>query len=268
LQHIESPHNQRVKLAVRLRSPRGRQQQQRIVVDGIRETTRALQSSLEITELFICEELVNALDLHEIQNAALKHPDATLFSLPKSLFKKLAFGDRTDGIVAIAKRPATRLADLPEPDNALIAVLESFEKPGNLGAVLRSADGAGIDAVMIASPLTDVFHPNAIRNSTACLFHMPIAVDSTENCYQWLQERKIKCVAATPQATRFYYDADFTGNTAIILGNEARGLSPRWLCDEIPGFRIPMVGCADSLNVSSAATAIFYEAHRQRHQQK
>ena len=268
VQYIESPNNPRLKTALRLRSPRGRQQQQRIVIDGIRETIRSLQSELEITELFFCEELIEAERLASILNAAKHLDQRNILALPKQLFKKISFGDRTDGVVAIANRPETGLDQLKVVDAPMIAVLESFEKPGNLGAVLRSADGAGIDLVLIASPKTDLFHPNSIRNSVGCVFHLPIAVDTTERCQAWLKKLSVKCYAAIPDSPNSYFDANFCGSAAIVLGNEAQGLSAAWTTQEVTGVKLPMCGNADSLNVSAAATAMFYEAFRQRHLSK
>ena len=264
MQQIESPNNSRVKMAARLRSPRGRVQQNRIVIDGIRESIRALQAQLEVTELFVCPDLVNDELLTTILQTASHVSPKNIISLPKIVFKKIAFGDRADGVVVVANRPDTSPDRLDVPQEPLVAVLESFEKPGNLGAVLRSADGAGIDAVLIASPLTDLFHPNAIRNSVGCVFHLPIAVASTDICIKWLASKNLKCFAAKPESEQLYFDAQFVNGSAIVLGNEAKGLSDAWSIPSVSGIKLPMCGIADSLNVASAATAVFYEAFRQR----
>jgi TrmH family RNA methyltransferase len=179
-------------------------------------------------------------------------------------FAKLAYGDRLDGIVSVAETPLHRLADLDLPSNPLIGVIEGVEKPGNLGAVLRTADGAGLSAVIVAEPGTDLLNPNVIRASLGTIFSVPVAVASSGEVLAWLRERDISIVAARVQGSVDYTVADYRGPTAIALGSEARGLSDAWAELATASVHIPMLGVADSLNVSATAAILFYEARKQR----
>ena len=187
-----------------------------------------------------------------------------LWELGPEAFAKLAYGDRLDGIVSVAETPLHRLADLDLPANPLIGVIEGVEKPGNLGAVLRTADGAGLSAVIVAEPGTDLLNPNVIRASLGTIFSVPVAVASTGDVLTWLRERDIAIVAARVQGSVDYTGADYTGPTAIALGSEARGLSDAWAELASASVHIPMLGVADSLNVSATAAILFYEARKQR----
>jgi TrmH family RNA methyltransferase len=187
-----------------------------------------------------------------------------MWDLGPEAFAKLAYGDRLDGIVSVAETPLHRLADLDLPANPLIGVIEGIEKPGNLGAVLRTADGAGLSAVIVAEPGTDLLNPNVIRASLGTIFSVPVAVASSGEVLAWLQERDISIVAARVQGSVDYTVADYRGPTAIALGSEARGLSDAWAELATASVHIPMLGVADSLNVSATAAILFYEARKQR----
>ena len=177
---------------------------------------------------------------------------------------KLAFGDRHEGIVAVIRAPSQALDALQLPAAPLVVVVDGVEKPGNLGAVLRSADGAGADAVIAASPRTDLANPNVIRASAGTVFALPTAAAPTDDVLAFLRERGIRPIAARVDATRPYTDADLTGAVAIVLGTEAEGLGPAWSGGDIETVRLPMHGIADSLNVSVTAAILLYEARRQR----
>jgi TrmH family RNA methyltransferase len=177
---------------------------------------------------------------------------------------KLAFGDRTDGVIAIIRPPSARLADLALPPNSLVVVVESVEKPGNLGAVLRTADGAGADAVIAADPLTDVFNPNAIRASLGTIFRLPLAVAASGEVLDWLSRQAIHGLATRVDAPTRYTDIDLRESVAIIVGSESTGLTATWRGQQVTPVRIPMLGAGDSLNVSVAAAILLYEAVRQR----
>jgi len=260
---ITSTANPRLKAALRLRSRRERDKAGLTLVDGARETARALAAGATINEAFVSaqfcidDECRAALD-------GLRSARVPLWELGPEAFAKLAYGDRLDGIVAIAATPLLRLADLALPRNPLIAVIEGVEKPGNLGAVLRTADGAGVSAVIVAEPGTDLLNPNVIRASLGTVFSIPVAVASTGEVLTWLAEQAISIVAARVQASDDYSAVDYTGPTAIALGSEARGLSDAWAELADASVHIPMLGVADSLNVSATAAILFYEALRQR----
>lgn len=262
-QQISSTGNPRLKAALRLRGRRERDRRGLTLIDGVRETARALIGGATLREAFLspgecaddeCHELVDSLRAREIP----------MIELGPEAFAKLAYGDRLDGVVAVAETPLRRLDDLILPPEPLIAVVEGVEKPGNLGAILRSADGAGVAAVIVAAPGTDLFNPNVIRASVGTVFSVPVSVASTGDVLDWLRRRQIGIVAARVDGSIDHTDADYTGAVAIALGSEARGLSDAWA--ELAGasVRVPMLGVADSLNVSATAAVLFYEALRQR----
>ena len=259
---ITSLTNPRVKAAVRLRDRREREATGRTIVDGAREILRALDAGVDVATAFLCHDLVRSPDAHAVADR-LARRDTTIEVSPEVL-AKVAFGDRSDGIVAIVETPRLGLADLALATDPLVVVVEGLEKPGNLGAILRSADGAGADAVIVADPLTDAFNPNAIRASLGTIFAMPVVTATSEATLAWLGNRGIRVVATIVEASTPYTRADLTGPLAIVLGSEAGGLSPAWRTPDVTGISIPMAGIADSLNVSVAAAVVLFEAVRQR----
>jgi RNA methyltransferase, TrmH family len=260
---IASPSNPRIKAAVRLRERRERDRTGLTLVDGARELGRALDAGVAVEEAFVHPPLVRSDDAQHAVDR-LRERSVNVVEVSDTAFGKLAFGDRTDGVIAVVRRPSTDLKGIALPPDPLVAVLEGVEKPGNVGAVLRSADGAGADALVVADPRTDVFNPNAIRASLGTIFTVSIGAQSTAHVRTWLQALKLRVFAARPDASDAPWDVDLTGPVAIVLGSEAAGLGERWLDDEITGVRIPMRGVADSLNVSVAAAVLLYEARRQR----
>ncbi len=259
---ITSLTNPRVKAAVRLRDRRERDTTGLTIVDGAREILRALDAGVRVETAFVAPDLIRS---PEAMAAAerLRHRPGTLEATP-AVLAKVAFGERSDGVVAIVKTPDPTLDDLVLPADALVVVVEGVEKPGNLGAVLRSADGAGAHAVIAADPLTDPFNPNAIRASLGTIFAVPVVSASSGETLTWLVDRGIRPVAAVVGAATTYTDADLTGPVAIVLGSEAAGLTDPWRDERVGSVSIPMAGIADSLNVSIAAAVMLYEAVRQR----
>jgi TrmH family RNA methyltransferase len=260
---ITSQANPRVKAAVRLRDRRERDATGLTIVDGPRELLGALDHGIAIAEAFVCDELVRTPDAAEAVRR-LRAAGVGVVPVSAGVMAKIAFGDRSDGVVAIARVPETSLDRLAVPPEPLIVVIEAVEKPGNLGAILRTADGAGADAVIAADPLTDPFNPNAIRASMGTIFGIPIATASTPATLEWLADRGIRPIAARVGAPAAYTEADLRGAVAVVLGGEATGLSPAWDDSRVTAVGIPMHGTADSLNVSVAAAIILYEALRQR----
>ncbi|HEY3164681.1 MAG TPA: TrmH family RNA methyltransferase [Candidatus Limnocylindrales bacterium] len=259
---ITSLTNPRVKAAVRLRARRERETTGLTIVDGAREILRALDAGVRIETAFLAEDLIRTPDA-EAAAERLRHRPTTIAVSP-AVLAKVAFGERSDGVVAIVETPNADLADLRLPDDPLLVVLEGVEKPGNLGAVIRTADGAGAAAVIAADPLTDPFNPNAIRASLGTIFALPVVAASTADTIAWLADRGIKVVATIVDAPTAWTDADLTGPLAIALGNEADGLSAAWHDAAVTAISIPMRGIADSLNVSTAAAVVLFEAVRQR----
>lgn len=260
---ITSLQNPRVKEAVRLREARARRKTGRFLIEGAREVRRAISAGVEAAEAFVCPDLCVT---DERQEAAERAQEAAheVFHVTPAVFAKLAFGDRAEGVLVVAVAPQRTLADLTLPANPLIAVLEGFEKPGNFGAVLRSADAAGVSAVIATGPSLDLYNPHAIRASLGALFTLPVcAADSRETC-TWLRGGSMAIYAARVGGEILYSQADFRQPAAIILGSEAHGLSEIWQEEAIIPIGLPMCGVVDSLNVSAAAAVLFYEALRQR----
>lgn len=255
--------NPRVKAAVRLRDRRERDETGLTIIDGARELLRALDAGVTIEEAFVCAQLIRSDEARAaVERLAAAGTDLVEVSEP--VLTKLAFGDRSEGVVAIVRMPGTALADVTLPENPLVVVVEAVEKPGNLGAILRTADGAGADAVVAADPRTDLFNPNAIRASLGTIFSRPVAAAASAEVLDWLTDRGIRPIAARVDAPTAYTEANLTGSAAIVLGSEAGGLTARWDDPRVTPVRIPMLGAADSLNVSVAAAVLLYEALRQR----
>ena len=260
---ITSRQNPRVKNAVRLRDRRHREKQGRILIDGARELSRTLSAGVRMLEVFVCEPLCTSDDARRLLGT-LDECDAEILQATEEVFEKLAFGRRSEGVVGIAEMPSASLSDLVLPERPLVAVLEGVEKPGNVGAVLRSADAAGVSAVIVADPRTDLFNPNAIRASLGTIFTLPVCAAGSEETLHWLRRRHLSIYAARVDASVPYTDADYRGPTAVIFGSEAEGLTEIWSGKDVTPIRLPMLGVADSLNVSATAAVLFYEALRQK----
>ncbi|MBX3427438.1 MAG: RNA methyltransferase [Pirellulales bacterium] len=264
--HITSRHNPRVKDAAKLRTGRKREVAARFLIDGPREIARAIAAGVEIAEAFVCEPLVAALGDPQAapEIAALRSAAREFATVTPEVFEKLCFGQRGSGAVAVAVPPRRSLAELQLPPAPLVAVLEGIEKPGNVGAVLRSADGAGVDAVVVVDPRTDLYNPQTIRASLGTVFGRHVCTATTAEALPWLCGLGVPLVATRPDATELYTAVDYRGGAAILLGSEAAGLSDVWRQVDVLSVRLPMHGLADSLNVSVAAAIMFYEAVRQR----
>ena len=260
---LASPSNPRIRNAARLRERRERETTGLTLVDGARELRRALANAIEVVEVFVCEPLLAGADARAVLDA-LRDGGVPIITTSEAAFAKVAFGDRAEGLVAVIRAPTRRLADLSLPADPLVVVVEGVEKPGNIGAILRSADGAGADAVIAASPRTDLTNPNVIRASAGTIFAMPVAAASTDAVIAWLRAQGIRMLAARVGDGGPYTEADLTGSVAIVLGSEADGLTDAWRASDIAAFHLPMHGIADSLNVSVSAAVLLYEARRQR----
>ncbi len=267
IERITSQQNPRIKKAIQLHSSRGRQSQRRIIVFGIREVERAIDAGVAFDEVYFADSVLDELVRNFETKTAGKATRLT--RLDDKVFEKVTYGDRSDSIVGVAARPATELENMDpvftgSPDSALVLVLQKIEKPGNLGAIVRTADACGVSAVICADPLTDVFHPNSIRASTGTVFNIPLATGSSNQVQDWLRKNQFQVYTAFLENARDFYQCDLTGKTAIVLGNEAYGLDEQWNRSGFTAVKLPMKGRADSLNVSVTASVMMYEAVRQR----
>ena len=266
---IESPANPRIKAALRLRERRERDATGLTLVDGGREALRAIEAGAVVESAFIAPPLLSTREARRVaeklsQNFGPFGASIDYAEVGERAFARLAYGDRADGVVLVVRAPRTDLADIELPADPLLVVTEDVQKPGNVGAILRSADAVGADAV-IAVGGTDLFNPNVIRASVGTVFTMPVATASAAAAAAWLQDNDVRMVASLVDAERLHVDADLRGPLAIVLGSEATGLSDAWRSPEVETVRLPMAGVADSLNVSVAAAVLLYEAWRQRH---
>ena len=248
---------------MRLRNRRERDRNRRFLIEGYRELRRAVDHEVPIESLYICEDLFLGSNEPSLiaDSAAL---GAETVAISANAFKKISYRDRPEGLIAVAEHFGTELDSLPTPDTPLFLVVESIEKPGNLGTMLRTADAAGATAVIVADPTTDPFNPNVVRASLGCLFTVPLAIASTDAALEWLNKNGIRVVATTPDTSNLLWDADLTGPAALVVGSEQLGLSSAWIGSADCLARIPMQGDADSLNAAMAAGVALFEAIRQR----
>ncbi|OAM88677.1 RNA methyltransferase [Termitidicoccus mucosus] len=267
---ITSLQNPRVKQLVKLRDRRPRDEAGVFLVEGYRQIRRALEKDIALSELYFSPDwFLGENEPALIERAAAA--GAALFELSKDAFAKVAYRERPDGLLATAPQWRRSLADLAARLDApaggrapFLLVVEAIEKPGNLGTILRSADAAGADAVIVCDPVTDIFNPNVVRSSTGVLFSVPVVVEESSPVRAWLRGRGIRAVATTPSADALYTDTDLRGPLAIVMGSEQYGLSDFWLRESDARVRIPMAGQADSLNVAMATIITLFEAVRQR----
>lgn len=230
------------------------------LIEGKREIELALKGNYEIETILFLPDLISENQILEFS----KNQNIDFIEISKEVFQKLAYRDTTEGILAIAKAKSLQLYDLKLSENPLILVAESPEKPGNIGAILRTADAANLDAVIIANPKSDLYNPNIVRSSVGCLFTRQIATGSTPEIIAFLKSNKINLYCATLQDSAFYNNQNYTAPTAIVVGTEATGLSQEWRDNSTKNIIIPMQGEIDSMNVSVAAAILIFEAKRQR----
>ena len=260
---ITSLQNPRVKQVVKLRDRRERQRERRWLVEGQAELALALASGVCPETVFLCPELsAEAPDQGLV--ARLGQAGVEMIEVTRPVFEKMAYREGPDGWLALVPSLERRLDELAVSSAPLLLVAEAVEKPGNLGALLRSADAAGVEGVIVCDPTTDVGNPNVIRSSKGTLFSVPVVEAPSAEALGWLRRHKIRVAAATPQAQVIYTQADWRGAVAVVVGTEKEGLSPLWLEAADVAVRIPMRGRVNSLNVATAATLLIYEALRQR----
>ena len=253
---ITSAQNPKIKTLLSLQQKSSlRRESGLFVVEGLRELGHCVEGGYSVDSLFVCGQLLDGRPLPEARHR---------FEVPAELYSKIAYRGSTEGVIAEVRSREHSLENLSLGERPLIAVMDGVEKPGNLGAVLRSADAAGADAVIICDPLTDLYNPNLIRASIGAVFTVPVAVCSSGEAITFLKDRGIKRLTAQLQESSVYCDCDMGGATAIVFGTEATGLSDGWRQAADAHIMIPMLGRLDSLNVSVSAAILLYEAIRQR----
>ncbi|MDD5032034.1 MAG: RNA methyltransferase [Patescibacteria group bacterium] len=257
METITSSQNAKIKEIIKLRKPRERKKQDLIIIEGRQEIEMAHQAGLEIVELFYCQDFAGGEKIAGL-------PEEKITPVVSDIFQKISYRENPDGFLALAKPKYLELDKIKLNKNPLIIILESLEKPGNLGAILRSADAAGVDAVIVADQKTDIYNPNVIRASLGAIFTNQVALAGAEEIKKWLAKNKIKSLAATPEAKKLYTEVNYKGAVAIIMGEEHPGLSKGWMEAASGKVRIPMAGKIDSLNVSVSTAIILFEAIRQR----
>lgn len=262
MEEITSLQNARVKRIVKLqRKAAFRRSEGQTVIEGVREVSRAIENGWQPTEIWVGSP--DGLAVFQGLETVLQ-TSCLLFQGSEEVFSKISYCDNAKNILAVGPLIGRRLDELELPENPLILVAEGVEKPGNLGALLRTADGAGADAVIVADPATDLNNPNVIRNSIGTLFYLPVAEAGSEETVAFLKARGIQTLAAMPESEAVYTDLDLSGPLAIVVGAEDQGLSQELERSADLGVRIPMLGKNDSLNVSVSAAVLLYEAVRQR----
>ena len=273
---ITSASNPKIKNLLLLQEKsRARREQGLFVVEGRRELEHCLEGGFSVRTVFVCPEIAGMTGEEALSFALLRNPvranaperassPELVIEIPEPLYRKVAYRDSTEGIIAEVEYKELTLDDLHLPENPLVVVLEAVEKPGNLGAVLRSADAAGADAVLFCDPLTDLYNPNLIRASIGAVFTVPTVAVSSEEAIAFLKARGIQILTAQLQDSSLYYDVDMRRGTALVMGTESTGLTDAWRAAADAHIRIPMLGRLDSLNVSVSAAILLFEAVRQR----
>ena len=268
VEDITSAQNPKIKGLLELQEKsKVRKRKGLFVVEGRRELQHCIEAGFEPHTLFICRDIITEKELDKVLGAIEENftgMTCPIMEIPQHLYDKVAYRGGTEGVIAEMHCKEMTLETLSLKENPLVVVLESVEKPGNLGAVLRSADASGADAVIVCDPLTDMYNPNLIRSSIGAIFTVPVATASSEEAISWLKSQGIRIYTAQLQDSEWYYDTDMTGGTAIVMGTEATGLTDVWRKAADAHIKIPMLGRLDSLNVSVSAAILMFEAVRQR----
>lgn len=262
--YIQSKQNEQVKNLVKLRERKHRDRQERFLVEGLRELGHALGAGYEIETLYYCPELFPSEAHAAFIDASRREGALSLVRMHEDAFAKAAYREGPDGILGVGKQQAHSLHELDLPEQPLLLALEGIEKPGNLGAILRSADGAGANAIILTDCVLDLYNPNAIRSSQGLIFALPIVCVERQHLANWLKAQQIQSIAATPHTDHLHWDVNYGAASALFFGSESDGLSDFWIEQADQRIRIPMQGRADSLNVAAAAAVCLYEARRQR----
>jgi len=258
---IASTHNPKIKNIIKLHKASDRKQQQLFLVEGHKEINLAINAGYLIHSLFWCP----GLGITNIEVEKLEVKSQLIYEINKEIFSKIAYREGSDGLMAIFHLKQLKLEDLIPDKNSMVIVLESVEKPGNLGAILRTADAASVFAILVCDQKTDIYNPNVVRSSIGCLFTNKVVVCSNEEAYKWLKKYSFKTYAAAlDQESKIYCEFNYSGPVAFIMGMESKGLSDFWMKKSDEKIIIPMSGKIDSLNVSTSTAILVFEATRQR----
>lgn len=261
---ITSRQNEHIKQIINLKNSKYRQLNRLFVVEGCREIERLLNSNYIIEAIYYCPELCNSKAIISIVECATTH-NTPIYQLTLHLFEKISYKDKPDSILIIAHAQTLSLEAIPNKSNPLLIIVENIEKPGNLGAIIRTAKAVGADAVIVCNPVVDIYNPNVIKASQGLIFTLPIIQSTDVDIMQYCLDKKIELYATTPQASKNYWDCDFRKPVALIMGAESVGLSDSWLKhSNVKCIKIPILAMVDSLNVSTATALVSYEALRQR----
>jgi RNA methyltransferase, TrmH family len=259
---ISSHKNPKIKTILDLQKSSERKTRNLFVVEGLREIKLALEAGHKLHSIYICIDIIGNGRYEKLKE--LSGESIEEFRISRSVFEKIAYRENSDGVIALVANKIINLERLQLSENPLIIILEAIEKPGNIGAILRTADAANVDAVIICNPKTDIYNPNVIRSSVGCVFTNQVVASTTEEAIEWLKSKKIQMFATSLNTDLFYYKVDFKNPCALIMGAEDTGLSDKWYNADTTPIKIPMNGKIDSLNVSNATAIVVFEAIRQR----
>ncbi len=261
--HISSTQNKRIKYISELQNKsRERKKSGLFVIEGPKEILMALDAGYTIRELYFCPGIIKGESFEDIDNQLCT--SIPKYSVDKHVFSKIAYRESTGGIMAIAEQKRQSLSQVKLPNNPLILITEAMEKPGNLGALLRTADASKVDAVIVCDPKSDVYNPNVIRSSVGCMFSQNIITGTSQEVIDWLKSNDIQILCTALTASKPYHEINYKKASAIVMGTEATGLTNIWLDNSDQNIIIPMQGVNDSLNVSVSAAVVVFEAVRQR----
>lgn len=258
---ITSTNNRKIKNIRQLQKSKERKNQNLFVIEGIKEIEKAIISKYEFETIFYCKDIAKVKELNEIFS---KNVDSEIIEVSKSVYSQIAYRENSGGVVVLAKTKILKFEEIHLSQNPLVLVLESVEKPGNLGAILRTADAAGVEAVIVCDNQTDIFNPNVIRASLGCIFTVPVIVTDSKFAIHWLKANKINIYSTHLEAAIPYTSVNFKEKSAIVFGTESVGISEIWQKNSTKNIIIPMKGKTDSLNVSTSSAIIVFEAVRQR----
>jgi len=262
---IASVTNRKIKDVVKLRDSLSRRKNNLFIIEGYREINLALKAQIAIKELYVCKDFFKGFKEEEIITLLGKR-NSNIYEVTRKVYEKIAYGNRRQGLIAVAQQPKYKLSDIKLTKNPFLIVAERIEKPGNLGAILRTIDAAGFDSLIAVDSLTDIYNHNVMRSSIGTIFTKPIITTSSQELLEWLKKRDVAIVCADPTGSLTYTSVDLKKPTVLILGSEEKGVSSFWKNHADVITSIPMRGKADSLNVSVTAAVFIFEALRQRSQ--
>lgn len=269
IETITSLHNPRVKSIVKLRNGHYRRRTDQFIIEGNIELERALDAEIRFDEIYVCADFFGqgGEETRILRRFRESESEITEVPMNSAVFRKCSYRERPSGLLALARKWSTAIDSVKLPTLPLILVLEKVEKPGNLGSMIRTAEGAGVDLILVTESRVDIYNPNVIRNSRGALFSMPVISTENNRALEWLADNRISAFATTPEKAAYFWEPDYNLPTAFVMGNEKEGLSPFWLEEnprQIRLLNIPMCAVGDSLNVSVATAVVLYEAIRQR----